>query len=133
MAPHAVAQAMKTAVFCSRLLEMMGYKTYPKFDDVRSDIIQVVQFDSPDLLERFCRGIQKAAPVDSFVTPVPAQMPGYDCPVIMAAGAFIQGSTIEFSADGPMREPYCAYLQGSLTFESGKLGVMLAAQELLNG
>ena len=131
MAPHTVAQAMKTAVFCSRLLELSGYKTYPKYNDIRSDIIQAVEFNSPDLLERFCRGIQKGAPVDSYVTPVPSEMPGYDCSVIMAAGAFVQGSTIELSADGPLREPYCAYLQGGLTFESGKLGIMLAAQELL--
>jgi len=130
LAPHTVAQAMKTAVFCARLLELSGYKTYPKYDDIRSDIIQAVEFNSPDLLERFCRGIQKGAPVDSYVTPVPSEMPGYDCPVIMAAGSFIQGSTIELSADGPLREPYCAYLQGGLTFESGKLGIMLAAQEL---
>jgi len=129
-APHTVAQAMKTAVFSARLLELLGYETYPKYDDHRSDIVQVIRFDSQQLLEKFCKGIQTGAPVDSYVTPVPSEMPGYDYPVIMAAGAFIQGSTIELSTDGPIREPYCAYLQGGLTFESGKLGIMLAAQAL---
>jgi len=133
MAPHTVAQALKTAVFCARLLELMGYKTYPKYDEVRSDIVQVVEFGDPELLERFCKGIQKGAPIDSFVTPVPSDMPGYDYPVIMAAGAFIQGSTIELSADGPLRPPYSAYLQGSLTFESSKLTLLLATQSLLGG
>jgi len=133
LAPHTVAQALKTAVFCARLLELLEYKTFPKFDEVRSDIVQVVQFGEPEALERFCRGVQKGAPVDSYVTPVPSDMPGYDYPVIMAAGAFVQGATIELSADGPMREPYNAYLQGGLTFESGKIGVMLAAQALMTG
>jgi len=130
LAPHTVAQALKTAVFCARLMELLGYKTYPKFDDFRSDIVQTIQFGSAELLERFCKGIQSGTPVDSFVTPVPSEMPGYDYPVIMASGAFVSGSTIELSADGPIREPYSAYLQGGLTFESGKLGVMLAAQSL---
>jgi cystathionine beta-lyase family protein involved in aluminum resistance len=130
LAPHTVAQSLKTAVFCARLLERMGYDTSPKWDAPRSDIIQMVRLGSPALLERFCAGVQSGAPVDSFVTPVAWDMPGYDCPVIMAAGAFIQGASIELSADGPMRPPYCAYLQGGLTFESGKLGVMLAADRL---
>jgi len=130
IAPHTVAQAMKTAVFCARLFELLGYRTDPKFNDTRSDVVQTIKFGSPELLERFCRGIQSGTPVDSFVTPVPAEMPGYDYPVIMASGAFVQGSTIELSADGPMREPYNAFIQGGLTFESGKLGIMLAAQSL---
>jgi len=130
IAPHTVAQALKTAVFCARLFELLGYKTCPKFDDFRSDIVQTIQFGSPELLERFCKGIQAGTPVDSYVTPVPSDMPGYDYPVIMASGAFVQGSTIELSADGPIREPYSAYLQGGLTFESGKLGIMIAAQKL---
>jgi len=130
LAPHTVAQAMKTAVFCARLLELLGYKTTPGFSEARSDIIQMVQFGSPDLLERFCKGIQAGAPVDSFATPVASDMPGYGHPVIMASGAFIQGASIELSADGPMREPYCAYIQGGLTFESGKLGIMTAASLL---
>jgi cystathionine beta-lyase family protein involved in aluminum resistance len=132
MAPHTVAQAMKTAVFCARLLELLGYKTSPAFYEARSDIIQMVEFGSQELLEHFCKGIQAGAPVDSFVTPEAWDMPGYDHPVIMAAGGFIQGASIELSADGPMREPYSAYIQGGLTFESAKLGIMLAASYLEN-
>lgn len=130
MAPHVTAQAMKTAVFCARLFELLGYKTSPSSLDTRSDIIQTVELGSPELLRKFCRGIQLGAPVDSYVTPEPWDMPGYDCPVIMAAGAFIQGASIELSADAPLREPYRAYLQGGLTFESGKLGIMLAASSM---
>ena len=92
----------------------------------------MVKLRSPENLKKFCRGIQAGSPVDSFVTPEPWQMPGYDCDVIMAAGAFISGSSIELSADGPMREPYIAYVQGGLTYESGKLGIMLAASEMMN-
>ena len=132
LAPHTVAQALKTASFCAKLLELMGYETSPNALALRSDIIQMMRFGNPEDLKRFCRGIQMGAPVDSFVTPEPWAMPGYDCEVIMAAGAFIQGSSIELSCDAPMREPYCAYLQGGLTFESGKLGVMLAADMLLD-
>ena len=127
MAPHVVAQAMKTAVFSARLFELLGYKTSPGYSEPRSDIIQMVEFGSADLLKRFCKGIQAGAPVDSFATPEAWDMPGYENPVIMAAGSFVQGASIELSADGPVREPYCAFLQGGLTFESGKLGVMLAA------
>ena len=127
MAPHTVAQAMKTAVFCARLFEILGYQTSPGFLEERSDIIQSIELGSPELLELFCRGIQEGAPVDSFVSPVAGEMPGYDCPVIMAAGGFVQGASIELSADAPMREPYSVYLQGGLTFESAKTGIMLAA------
>ena len=130
MAPHTVAQALKTAVFAARLFELMGYKTHPKWSDKRSDIIQMIELGSPELLERFCKGIQAAAPVDSFVTPVAADMPGYESPVIMAAGTFVQGASIELSADAPMREPYNVFLQGGLTYESGKHSVMLAASTL---
>ena len=130
MAPHTTAQALKTAVFCARPMELMGFDSFPAWDAPRSDIIQTVRLGSAERLSLFCRGIQAGAPVDSFVTPEPWDMPGYNCPVIMAAGAFIQGASIELSADGPMREPYCAYLQGGLTYESGKLGVMLAADML---
>jgi len=133
IAPHTVAQAMKTAVFCSRLLELMGYKTHPEYDAVRSDIIQMIEFGTPNLLEKFCRGLQAGSPVDSFVTPVAWDMPGYDHPVIMAAGTFIQGASIELSADGPIREPYSVYVQGGLTFESGKTGIMTAASYLDEG
>ncbi len=131
LAPHTVAQALKTAVFAAAMMELLGYETSPGALSRRSDIIQRITFNDPQALIRFCRGIQAGSPVDSFVTPEPWQMPGYDCPVIMAAGAFVQGSSIELSADGPMRPPYSAYLQGSLTFEAGKLGIMFAAEELL--
>ena len=132
LAPHTVAQAVKTAVFAAGLMEKLGYETDPVSTATRHDIIQMIHMRSPDRLERFCRGIQSGAPVDSHVTPVPWDMPGYDSPVIMAAGAFVQGASIELSADAPMREPYTVYLQGGLTYESGKLGILLAAQELLN-
>lgn len=130
MAPHVVAQAMKTAVFCARMFELLGYVVSPGYNEPRSDIIQMIEFGSPELLKRFCRGIQAGAPVDSFVTPEAWDMPGYDNQVIMAAGSFIQGASIELSADGPMREPYRAFFQGGLTFESGKLGVMIAATHM---
>ena len=131
MAPHTVAQALKTAVFAARMMEELGYETEPKSDAVRRDIIQMIHLGSPEAVKRFCKGIQSGAPVDSYVTPEPWDMPGYDCPVIMAAGAFIQGASIELSADAPMREPYTVYLQGGLTYESGKAGILLAAEELL--
>ncbi len=131
LAPHTVGEALKTAVFCARLMELMGFKTSPGWDVPRSDIIQAAEFKDPDLLRRFCEGIQAGAPVDAFVRPEPWDMPGYGCKVIMAAGAFIQGASIELSADGPMRKPYTAYLQGGLTFETGRLGIMTAASRLL--
>ena len=131
MAPHTVAQALKTAVFAARLMEELGYETEPKSDAVRRDIIQMIRLGGPEAVKRFCKGIQSGAPVDSYVTPEPWDMPGYDCPVIMAAGAFVQGASIELSADAPMREPYTVYLQGGLTYESGRTGIMLAAEELL--
>ena len=132
MAPHIVAQALKTAVFCAAMMEEMGIESSPRVDDERSDIIQMIKLGSADNMKRFCLGIQAGAPVDSFVTPEPWPMPGYDCPVIMAAGAFVQGSSIELSADGPMREPYIAYMQGGLTYESGKLGIMMAVSAMLD-
>lgn len=131
LAPHTVAQALKTAVFCAALMTKMGYEADPKPDEIRHDIIQMISFGAPEPLKNFCRGIQHGAPVDSYVTPEPWDMPGYDDQVIMAAGAFIQGASIELSADAPMREPYTVYMQGGLTYESGKAGVMLAADELL--
>lgn len=133
LAPHTVAQAVKTAVFAARIMEELGYRTEPASSQIRHDIIQMIHFGEPEPLKRFCRGIQKGAPVDSYVTPEPWDMPGYDCPVIMAAGAFIQGASIELSCDAPMREPYTAYFQGGLTYESGKTGILLAVEELLNG
>lgn len=133
LAPHTTAQAVKTAAFAARMMELLGYRTEPTSDTVRHDIIQMIHFGAPEPLKKFCKGIQFGAPVDSFVTPEPWDMPGYDCPVIMAAGAFIQGASIELSCDAPMREPYTAYLQGGLTYESGKAGVLLAVEELLRG
>lgn len=132
LAPHTVAQALKTAVFCAAMMDELGISSSPSIDENRSDIIQTVRLGSPEAMERFCLGIQAGAPVDSYVTPEPWPMPGYDCPVIMAAGAFIQGSSIELSADGPMREPYNIYMQGGLTFESGKLGIMMAVSAMLD-
>lgn len=131
LAPHVVAQATKTAVFAAKVMELLGYRTDPLSSDIRHDIIQMIHLEKPEAVEKFCKGIQAGAPVDSFVTPVPWAMPGYDCPVIMAAGAFIQGSSIELSADAPIRPPYTVYMQGGLTYESGKLGILLAADELL--
>ncbi len=131
LAPHTVAQALKTAVFAARIMEQLGYDTEPHSWQERHDIIQMISLQTPEGVERFCKGIQAGSPVDSFVTPVPWAMPGYDVPVIMAAGAFIQGASIELSADAPMREPYTVYLQGGLTYESGKTGILLAVEELL--
>lgn len=131
LAPHTVAQALKTAVFAAKMMELLGYRTEPLSDSIRHDIIQMIHFGAPEPLKRFCKGIQLGAPVDSYVTPEPWEMPGYDCPVIMAAGSFIQGASIELSCDAPMREPYTAYFQGGLTYESGKTGILLAVEELL--
>ncbi len=131
MAPHTVAQALKTAIFAARLMELLGYETEPASDTIRHDIIQMISLNTPEAVCKFCKGIQSGSPVDSYVTPEPWAMPGYDDQVIMAAGAFIQGASIELSADAPMREPYTVYLQGGLTYESGKTGILLAAEELL--
>lgn len=131
LAPHTVAQAVKTAVFAAKVMELLGYATEPHSSATRHDIIQMIHMRTPEALKKFCKGIQFGAPVDSYVTPEPWDMPGYDSPVIMAAGAFVQGASIELSADAPIREPYTVYLQGGLTFESGRLGVLLAVQELL--
>ena len=133
MAPHTVAQAVKTAVFGAKIMELLGFETEPRSNAVRHDIIQMIHLGDPEKVKRFCKGIQSGAPVDSYVTPEPWDMPGYDCQVIMAAGAFVQGATTELSADAPMREPYTVYLQGGLTYESGKAGIMLAVEELLRG
>ncbi len=131
LAPHTVAQALKTAVFCSAMMERLGLESSPKPHEKRSDIIQMIRLGSAENMKRFCAGIQAGAAVDSYVTPEPWQMPGYDCPVIMAAGSFIQGSSIELSADGPFRPPYTVYMQGGLTYESGRLGVMMAVSAML--
>ena len=130
MAPHVTMQAIKTAMFCAKVMEKLGYEVSPKAEEPRYDIIQTIAFGAPDPLRRFCEGIQAGAPVDSYVTPEPWAMPGYDDQVIMAAGAFVQGASIELSADAPMREPYVCYMQGGLTYESGKLGILLAADKI---
>ena len=130
MAPHTVAQALKTACLCAGMLEALGYATSPTALEPRSDIIQMVRLGSRENLCRFCAGIQRGSPVDAYVTPEPWQMPGYDCEVIMAAGTFIQGSSIELSCDGPVKEPYLAYLQGGLTYELGKYGIISAINEM---
>lgn len=130
-APHVVGEAMKTAVYCASLFGMLGYDTSPSREEARADIIQTVRLGTPEALVAFCQGMQRGAPVDAFVTPEPWDMPGYDDPVIMAAGAFTLGASIELSADAPLREPYAAYMQGGLNYHSGKMGVLLAAQSML--
>ncbi len=130
-APHTTAQALKTAHLAAYIFGKMGYNVSPTWDEPRHDIIQTVITGDPELLCAFCRGIQKGSPVDSFVTPEPWAMPGYTSEVIMAAGAFTQGSSIELSADGPLRPPYTVYFQGGLTYESGKIGILSAAEEMI--
>ena len=132
MAPTVVSSALKGAVFAANVYERLGFKVVPNGSESRHDIIQAVEFGTPEGLIEFCKGIQAAAPVDSFVTPEPWAMPGYDADVIMAAGAFVQGSSIELSADGPLKEPYAAYFQGGLTWYHAKLGIMMSLQKLLD-
>lgn len=129
-APHVTGEALKTAVFSAALLELLGYKVSPVYDEKRGDIIQSVILNTPEALVAFCRGMQSGAPVDSFVRPEPSSMPGYDDDVIMAAGAFTLGSSIELSADAPLRPPYAAWMQGGLNFHSAKTGVLLAVQSM---
>lgn len=130
MAPHIVAQALKGAIFAAALFSRMGYPTFPTAEEERYDIIQAIELGSAEKLSAFCRGVQYYSPVDSFVTPEPWDMPGYSDQVIMAAGTFVQGASIEFSADGPMRAPYNVYLQGGLTFEQVICGILGAAAEI---
>ncbi len=130
-APHTVKEAVKTALLASCLFEKLGFKAEPSSKMTRHDIIQALRFEDPEYLKAFCRGIQYGSPVDAYVTPEPWAMPGYQDEVIMAAGTFTSGSSIELSADGPIRPPYTAYLQGGLTYESGKLGILSAAEEVL--
>lgn len=130
MAPDVVAAALKTSAFASELFTMLGYECSPRKDDPRGDIITAIRLGSEEKLCAFCRGIQAGAPVDAFVTPEPWDMPGYTDKVIMAAGAFTMGASIELSADAPLREPYAVWMQGGITYTSGKLGVMLAAKEI---
>ncbi len=130
-APHAAGEAVKTAVYAAALFSELGYNVSPEPEEKRGDIVQVVQLGNREALIAFCRGVQKGAPVDSFVVPEPSPMPGYDSDVIMAAGAFTLGSSIELSADAPLREPYAVWMQGGLNYHSGQLGILLAAQEML--
>jgi cystathionine beta-lyase family protein involved in aluminum resistance len=131
-APHVVGEALKTAVFASALFDEMGFDASPRFDEKRNDIVQLIMLKNPENLCAFCRGIQKGSPVDSFVTPEPWDMPGYDSKVIMAAGTFTGGSSIELSADAPLREPFAVWMQGGLNFASGKTAVKFAAEEVEN-
>ncbi len=129
-APSVVASSVKTAIFASRILEKLGYNVEPKYNEKRADIVQTITLDSEEQLVKFCQGIQKGSPIDSNVIPFPSDMGGYDDKVIMAAGTFTQGSTIELSCDGPIRPPYIAYMQGGLTYEYGKLGILKAIEEM---
>ena len=129
-APHVVASSLKVAILTSKVLETLGYKVEPKYNDKRCDIVQNIIFEDPDKLIDYCKGIQSASPVDSKAAPIPGDMPGYTDKVIMAAGCFTQGSSIELSCDGPLRSPYIAYQQGSLSYEYGKLAVMIAISKL---
>ena len=131
MAPSAVASSLKTAVFASKMLEELGYNVEPKFDEERADIVQNIIFNDKEKLIKYCQGIQMGSPIDSNSIPMPWDMPGYTDQVIMAAGSFTQGSSIELSCDGPIREPYIAFMQGGLTYEYGKLGVLKAIQNIL--
>ncbi len=130
-APHVTGEALKTAVFASALFELLGYDTAPGYNDPRGDIIQLIMLGNEQRLVSFCGGIQSGSAVDSFVQPVPSDMPGYESKVIMAAGAFTLGSSIELSADAPLREPYAVWMQGGINFHGGKLGIMLAADKIL--
>ena len=132
MAPSVVASSLKTAIFASLMLEELGFKVEPKYNDERADIVQNIIFNDADMLIKYCQGIQAASPIDSNAIPEPWDMPGYTNKIIMASGAFTQGSSIELSCDGPIRPPYIAYMQGGLTYEYGKLGVMRAVSNIIN-
>ena len=131
MAPHVVSSSMKTAILTAKVLEDLGYDVDPKWNEKRADIVQTIKFKDREKLIKYCQGIQFGSPVDSNSAPIPGDMPGYDAQVIMAAGAFTQGSSIELSCDGPLREPYTAFQQGGLTYEYGKLGLIRALEEIL--
>ena len=131
-APQVVRSSVKTAIFASRILEKLGYDVEPKFDEVRADIVQTIKLGSEEKLVKFCQGIQMGSPIDSNVIPFPSDMGGYEDKVIMAAGTFTEGSTIELSCDGPIREPFIAYMQGGLTYEYGKFGILKAIQKMKN-
>ncbi len=132
MAPQVVNGSIKTAMFASKLFEDIGFAVLPKSNEKRADIVQLIQMNTAENVIAFCQGIQKGAPVDSYVSPEPWDMPGYDCPVIMAAGAFVQGSSIELSADAPIKPPYHVYMQGGLSWHHGKIGVMIGLQTMVD-
>ncbi|MFD1426190.1 cystathionine beta-lyase family protein involved in aluminum resistance [Kroppenstedtia sanguinis] len=132
LAPHVVGEALKGALFASAMLEAAGFESTPRWQEPRTDIIQQIRLENPDLLIAFCQGIQAASPVDAHVRPEPSPMPGYEDPVIMAAGTFVQGASIELSADGPLRPPYLAYMQGGLTYSHVKIGILTALDRMLD-
>ncbi len=132
LAPSVVASSLKTAVFASRMLEKLGYKVSPKYNEKRADIVQTIEFNDQDKMIKFCQGIQMGSAIDSSFLPEPCDMPGYDDKIIMASGSFVQGSSIELSCDGPLRSPYAVFLQGGLTYEYGKLGVLTAIENMKN-
>ncbi len=131
-APSVVASSLKTAVLASTILEKLGYKVLPRWNDIRADIVQTIEFNDEKKLIKFCQGIQKGSAVDSTAVPTPYNMPGYEDKIIMASGSFVQGSSIELSCDGPIRPPYVAFLQGGLTYEYGKLGILKAIQDMID-
>jgi cystathionine beta-lyase family protein involved in aluminum resistance len=131
MAPSVVCSSLKTMTFAAYLLEKLGFDVDPKFDEIRTDIIQTITLNTKENLEGFCAGIQMCCPVESYVTPIAAPMPGYPNDVVMAGGSFIEGSTIELSCDGPAVEPFTAFMQGGLTYEYGKLGILLALNKIV--
>lgn len=132
LAPTVTASTVKGAILTAKCFEKLGYECFPKWNETRHDIVQAINLSSADSMVAFCKGIQSAAPIDSFVTPEPSAMPGYDCDVIMAAGTFVSGSSVELSADGPMREPYTIFSQGGLTYPHAKSGLLFALQEMIN-
>ena len=131
MAPSVVCASLKTAILTSRVMSELGYEVEPKYNEERADIVQNIIFRDPDKLVEFTRGIQEASAIDSNAVVEPSDMPGYDSKVVMASGSFTQGSSIELSCDGPLREPYIAYMQGSLTYQYGKLGILRAVSKLM--
>lgn len=132
-APHVVASSVKTAILASKILEELGYHVSPKWDEKRADIVQTIEFGEENKLIQFCQGIQRGSAIDSTAVPTPYPMPGYQDKIIMASGGFVQGSSIELSCDGPIRAPYTAFLQGGLTYEYGKLGLLKAISEMEAG
>ena len=129
-ASHTVGEALKSAVYISALYESFGYDVTPRYNEIRHDIVQSLGLENAESLVAFCQGIQSGSPIDSYLLPEPWDMPGYDSQVIMAAGAFIQGSSIELSADGPMKPPYAVYFQGGLTWYHAKFGIMMSMQKM---